>query len=243
MVWYVNYDITKGLPWERLLIIKDRRSHRVVTPSTARAYIQTSTTSVMEVTAAVTGENGVSLSLTADQTKDLPTGELAYDVFATCKLYGADVEKQVSKGLVNVSSVDRITPEEDIKALELRYTQKTDFYRTFTWKNSDDVVQVVQSAYMQAKTSAGVTALDLRWYATKPAEATVVALSPANTRGYITPGVAGSGTTLDLHISDKNDIAAGSYSYDLFIQDTEGDWDVLAAGTLVVEAATSSNPY
>jgi|TARA_Y100000310_G_scaffold6557_1_gene7363 hypothetical protein len=242
MVWYVNYDIIRGLPWERLVIIKDRRSHRVVTPSTARAYIQTSTTSVLEVTTEITGENGVQLSLTAAQTKDLPTGELAYDVFATCKLYGADVEKQVSKGLVNVSTTDRITPEEDSKALELRYIQKTDFYRTFTWKDSDAEVQTVAGAYMQAKTSAGVTVLDLRWYASKPSEATVIALSPANTRGYLIAGET-AGTTLDLHISDKNDVAAGTYSYDLFVQDSSGDWDVLAAGSLVVEAATSSNPY
>ena len=242
MVWYVNYDIIRGLPWERLVIIKDRRSHRVVTPSTARAYIQTSTTSVLEVTTEITGENGVQLSLTAAQTKDLPTGELAYDVFATCRLYGADVEKQVSKGLINVSSTDRVTPEEDSKALELRYIQKTDFYRTFTWKDSDAEVQTVAGAYMQAKTSAGVTVLDLRWYASKPSEATVIALSPANTRGYLIAGET-AGTTLDLHISDKNDVAAGTYSYDLFVQDSSGDWDVLAAGSLVVEAATSSNPY
>ena len=241
MVWYVNYDITRGLPWERLIIIKDRRSHRVVTPSTARAYIQTSTTSVLEVTAVVTCENGVSLSLTAAQTKDLPTGELAYDVFATCKLYGTDVEKQISKGLVNVSTTDRITPEEDSKALELRYTQKTDFYRTFTWKDSDGDVQAVQSAYMQAKDTAGATVVDLRWYATKPSEATVISFSPAAMRGYLTTGA--TGTTLDMHISDKNDVAAGSYSFDLFVQDSADDWDVLAAGTLVVEAATSSNPY
>ena len=100
MFWYVNYDIVRGLPWERLLIIKDRRSHRVVTPSTARAYIKTGTNSLLEMTTEVTGENGLQLSLTAAQTKDLPTGELAYDVWATCKLYGLDVEKQVSKGLI-----------------------------------------------------------------------------------------------------------------------------------------------
>lgn len=242
MVWYVNYDIIRGLPWERLVIIKDRRSHRVVTPSAARAYIQTSTTSVMEVTTTVTGENGVKLSLTADQTKDLPTGELAYDVFATCRLYGADIEKQVSKGLVNVSSTDRVTPEEDSKALELRYTQKTDFYRTFTWKDGDGAVQTVAGAYMQAKDASGNTVVDLRWYSSKPSEATVIALSPANTRGYLIAGEE-LDTTLDLHISDKNDVAAGTYSYDLFVQDSAGDWDVLAAGSLVVEAATSSNPY
>ena len=241
MVWYVNYDIIRGLPWERLVIIKDRRSHRVVTPSAARAYIQTSTTSVQEVTTEITGENGVQLSLTAAQTTDLPTGELTYDVFATCKLYGADVEKQISKGLVNVSTTDRVTPEEDSKALELRYTQKTDFYRTFTWKDSDDAVQTVTGAYMQAKDTAGAAVVDLRWYATKPSEATVISFSPAAMRGYLTTGA--TGTTLDLHISDKNDVAAGSYSFDLFVQDSADDWDVLAAGTLIVEAATSSNPY
>jgi len=242
MVWYVNYDIIRGLPWERLILVKDRRSHRVVTPSAARAYIQTSTTSVLEVTTAVTGENGIQLSLTAAQTTDLPAGELAYDVWATCRLYGADVEKQVSKGLVNVSTTDRITPEEDSKALELRYTQNSDFYRTFTWKDSDDAVQTVDGAYMQAKTDAGVTVLDLRWYSSKPAEGTVIVLSPANTRGYLIAGEAAD-TTLDMHISDANDIAAGTYSYDLFVRDSAGDWDVLAAGSLVVESATSSNPY
>ena len=241
MVWYVNYDIVRGMPWERLLIIKDRRSHRVVTPSTARAYIKTGANSLLEVTTEVTGENGLQLSLTAAQTKDLPTGELAYDVWATCKLYGLDVEKQVSKGLINVSTTDRVTPEEDSKALELRYTQKTDFYRTFTWKDSDGDVQTVQSAYMQAKDTAGAAVVDLRWYATKPAEATVISFSPAAMRGYLTTGA--TGTTLDLHISDKNDVAAGSYSFDLFVQDSADDWDVLAAGTLIVEAATSSNPY
>ena len=242
MVWYVNYDITRGLPWERLILVKDRRSHRVVTPTAARAYIKTGVNSLLEVATEVTSENGIQLSLTAAQTTDLPTGELAYDVWATCRLYGADVEKQVSKGLVNVSTVDRITPEEDSKALELRYTQKTDFYRTFTWKDSDDVVQTVASAYMQAKDTAGTTVLDLRWYESKPTEATVVALNPANSRGYLIAGAV-TDTTLDLHISDRNDVAAGTYTFDLFIQDSAGDWDVLAAGSLVVEAATSSNPY
>ena len=242
MVWYVNYDITRGLPWERLILVKDRRSHRVGTPTAARAYIKTGVNSLLEVATEVTSENGIQLSLTAAQTTDLPTGELAYDVWATCRLYGADVEKQVSKGLVNVSTVDRITPEEDSKALELRYTQKTDFYRTFTWKDSDDVVQTVASAYMQAKDTAGTTVLDLRWYESKPTEATIIALNPANSRGYLIAGAV-TDTTLDLHISDRNDVAAGTYTFDLFIQDSAGDWDVLAAGSLVVEAATSSSPY
>jgi hypothetical protein len=95
---------------------------------------------------------------------------------------------------------------------------------------------------MQAKNASGTVVLDLRWYASKPSDSTVVALSPANKRGYLIAGESAD-TTLDMHISDTNDVAAGTYTYDLFVQDSAGDWDVLAAGNLVVEAATSSNPY
>ena len=237
MVWYVNYDIIKGIPWERLVIVKDRRSHRVLEPSSPRAYIKTGTTSLMEVTAVITGEHAIELTLTAEQTKDLPTGELTYDVFATCN----NAEKQVSKGIVTVSAIDRVTPEEDSKALELRYYQKTDFRRTFTWKDSAGDVQTVSDSYMQAKNAAGTVVVDLRWYATIPAEATIIALSPANKRGYLAPS-ATSGATLDMHISDANDVAAGTYTFDLFVKDSAGDWDVLAAGSLVVEAAVSAPP-
>ena len=92
---------------------------------------------------------------------------------------------------------------------------------------------------MQAKDSAGTTVLDIRWYATVPSEATVIALTPANKRGYLAPS---TGATLELHISNKNDIATGSYTYDIFVQDTSGDWDQLVKGTFVVETATSTEP-
>jgi hypothetical protein len=92
---------------------------------------------------------------------------------------------------------------------------------------------------MQAKTSTGTTVLDLRWYATKPSENTVIALTPANKRGYLAPA---TGATLELHVSNANTIAAGSYSFDLFVQDSAGDWDSISSGTLVVEAAISAPP-
>jgi len=241
MVWYVNYKISRGLPWERLVLLKDRRSRRVVTPTSPRAFIKTGTTSLQEVTATVTAENAIKLSLTAAQTTDLPVGELSYDVFAVCDYAGTTAEKQVSKGLVTVAAVDRVTPEEDSKALELRYYQNTDFRRTFTWKDSDGVVQTVSDAFMQAKNTSGTVVVDLRWYATIPAEATIIALSPANKRGYLAPS-ATSGATLDMHISDANDVVAGTYTFDLFVKDSAGDWDVLAAGSLVVEASVSAPP-
>ena len=123
--------------------------------------------------------------------------------------------------------------------MELRYTQRTDFRRVFTWRDEEGDVLTIQSAFMQAKDTNGTTILDLRWYNPKPNEATVIALSPANRRGYLAPS---TGATLELHISNKNDIASGSYSYDIFVQDSVGDWDQLAKGIFVVEPATSTEP-
>ena len=73
---------------------------------------------------------------------------------------------------------------------------------------------------------------------TPPSEETVVALT-ANRRGYLAP-IAGG--TLEMHVSDKNTVPAGAYPFDMFVQDSAGDWDCLASGTVVVEAAVSAPP-
>jgi hypothetical protein len=127
---------------------------------------------------------------------------------------------------------------EDTQAMEIRFKQRIDFRRTFTWRDSTDTIISVQNAYMQAKDSTGATVLDLRWYSTKPSEETIVALTGAR-RGYLAP-IAGG--TLEMHVSDKNTILAGAYPFDMFVQDSAGDWDCLASGTVVVEAAVSVPP-
>jgi len=230
----VNYTLSRGLPWERLIIVKDRRSHRLQRPTDARAYIKTGDITIAEITITLTTENGILLCLTAEETQDLPLGELNYDVLATV----GGIQQPVSKGTITVSALDNITPLEDSQAMEIRYKQRTDYRRTFTWKDSAGVVIAVQSAFMQAKNGSGTTVVDLRWFSTVPNEATIIAL-PANRRGYLAPKAGG---TLELHISDQNTVASGSYSYDLFVQDSAGDWDCLASGTLVVEASISAPP-
>jgi hypothetical protein len=230
----VNYNITRGLPWERLIILKDRRTHRQIKPTEARSFIQTTGLSKKELTVDLTSANGIMLSLSAEETQDLPLGELAYDVLATIN----EVQRPVAKGTIVVSALDNITPWEDSQAMEIRFKQRVDFRRTFTWKDADGDILTVQNAYMQAKNTAGVTVLDLRWFASTPSEATVIAL-PVEQRGYLAP-IAGG--TLEMHISDKNTVSSGSYNFDLFVQDSAGDWDCLASGTVVVEAAISAPP-
>jgi hypothetical protein len=46
-----------------------------------------------------------------------------------------------------------------------------------------------------------------------------------------------------MHISDKNPIPAGRHTFDLFVQDSAGDWDRIASGTIVVDASVATNPY
>jgi hypothetical protein len=230
----VNYSIVRGLPWERLIIVKDRRTRKQIKPTEARSFIQTTSLAKKEVTVEITSANGIMLYLSAEETQDLPLGELDYDVLATID----DIQRPVARGTIVVSALDNITPMEDSQAMEIRFKQRVDFRRTFTWKDADGDVLTVQNAYMQAKNTAGTTVLDLRWYSSTPSEATVIAL-PVERRGYLAP-IAGS--TLEMHISDKNTIAAGSYNFDLFVQDSAGDWDCLASGTVVVEAAISTPP-
>lgn len=234
MVRHVDYTLTRGLPWERLIIVKDRWTHRLLYPSDARAYIKTGDITVAEITCTITTQNGIKLSLTPEETQDLPLGELSYDVMATVGGY----QQPVAKGTIEVSALDTITPLEDALAMEIRYKQYTDYRRDFTWKDDNGTLIAVQSAFMQAKNSSGTAVIDLRWYATKPSEATVIAL-PANRRGYLAPT---TGATLEMHLSNALVVAPGAYNYDLFVQDSAGDWDCLVSGNLVVEAAVSAPP-
>lgn len=240
----VNYSIFKGLPWERLIIVKDKRTHRVIRPISARASVQTSTTGRKEMVTFITTEGGIMIALSEEDTADLPVGDLSYDVLATyaraAPYDGASdqVTRPVAAGTITVTALNNITPLEDTQAMEIRFKQRVDFRRNFTWRDAADNILTVQDAFMQAKDSAGTTVLDLRWYATTPSEATVIGLT-GNRRGYIAP-IAGA--TLELHVSDKNTVPAGIYPFDMFVKDSAGDWDCLASGTVVVEAAISAPP-
>jgi hypothetical protein len=240
----VNYSISKGLPWERLILVKDKRTHRVIRPISARASIQTSTTGRKEMVTFITTEGGIMIALSEEDTADLPVGDLSYDVLATyaraAPYDGASdqITRPVAAGTITVTALNNITPLEDTQAMEIRFKQRVDFRRNFTWRDAEDNILTVQDAFMQAKDSAGANVLDLRWYATKPSEETVIALTGSR-RGYIAP-IAGA--TLELHVSDKNTVPAGVYPFDMFVKDSAGDWDCLASGTVVVEAAVSVPP-
>ena len=236
----VQYTLTRGLPWTRRICVKSKLTHYRVNIANPTAYVAVSSSNKKQLTTEVTTDGNIKLSLDETETRDLPVGVLTYDVWADVTIgLNETVYQPVAKGTITVSSYDNVTPLEDTSVMEIRYKQRTDYRRVFTWEDDDGDILTIQDAYLQADDSNGTTVLDLRWYASTPSEATVIALSPANRRGYLAPS---TGASLEMHISDTNNIAAGSYPFELFVKDSVGDWECLVQGTIVVETSISAPP-
>lgn len=239
----LKYHLTKGLPWERLLIVKDRVTRRIQKPVDAWGVIKTGDITHKEFSTTITSEGGIVLYLSDSDTRDLPEGELEFDVVAILNkksLYAGDslVTQPVASGVIVVSALDINTPIEENEYMELRFKQHEDFYRTITWRDDSGNVIDLQNAYMQAKNSSGTLVLDLRWYVPAPSEATIAAMT-GNQRGYITEAVDHS---ITFHISNTNTIPTGSHQFDLFVQDVAGDWTCLLSGSIVVEPSITVLP-
>lgn len=251
---YVEYNATQGIPFERLVMVRDRRTHRVVRPIECWGRIKTGDISVAPLTTEITSEGGILISLTAEQTKDLPVGTLEFDIMAktykrqslvygSLTTYGSlstgeTITQPVIRGTIKVSALDTVTSLEEDSQVEIRFKKGTDFRSVYSWTDTDGEVVAVQNAILQAKDANGTLVLTINWFASKPAENTIIAL-PATQRGYLAPF---AGSTMELHISDYNTIAAGVYKYDILVQEQDSDWKPLVAGNLVVEDSISTRP-
>lgn len=243
-VTHLSYNLAKGLPWQRLIIVRDRWSHRIQKPYDAWGVIKTSNISRMPFTVNITSEGGILISLTEEETKDLPAGELEFDVVANLPkraMFSGDstnITRIIAEGTISVSELDNITPIEEIDYMEIRFSQGEDYYRGFKVRDDNGTIIEIQNAYMQAESVSGSTVLDLRWFNTIPDENTIAAL-PTIRRGYLAPA---EGETFIMHVSNTNPIESGEYLFDIFIQDDAGDWRRLTKGALVVEASISVKP-
>lgn len=234
MVSRLSYNLERGVLWDRLVIIKNRRTHRIIKPTDARCTADFGTTKY-SIPTSISAEGGIYLALTPDQTLDWPDGvEVPFDITAPVRGYW----QVVAKGVITVITPDHITPIQDGQQMEIRFKKGEDYRDTISWNDSDGVLITIQNAYMQAKDTLGTTVLDLRWFAVAPDEVAIAAL-PGEQRGYLAPA---TGETLEFHISDLNTIPAGSYSFDLFVQDPSDDWVFLTGGTIVVESSVSVKP-
>lgn len=241
-----NYHAIKGMPWERLVLVKDRRTHKVLMPTDAWATIKTSNNTKKSIPLYITTEGGIMLYLSAEETRELPEGELPYDVVAVLTQRSAlagggwtSITTPVATGTITVTSVDLASSLGDSTYMEITAKKGADFRLTLSWLDSDGAVLTVTDAYMQAKTSAGVTVVDLRWFATTPDEATILAQTGPR-RGYLAPF---EGESLELHISDMNTVTPGTYPYDIFVKGSvNDDWVFLTGGNLIVESTISEKP-
>lgn len=251
----VKYRATQGLYWERLIMVKDKATRRIIRPIDAWANIKTGDYSIKEIPCFITSEGGILMQLTESDTADLPVGELDFDVIAEYYKYqrltygsltasysstgsGDTVTQPVAKGTIKVEALNTVTPLEETDYMELRFNQYEDFYRTFTWKDADGDIIAIQNAYMQAKDSSGTVVLDIRWAEPALTEVEIEALPDAR-KGYITQNDDGSVT---LHVSNMNPAPVGTHRYDIFVQDSNGDWTVLVKGTVTVEETISVMP-
>lgn len=244
MVSQLKYHATKGLPWERLIIVKDKDTRRIIKAIDAWGVVKTSNIGRIELTTFINPEGGIVVSLNEEETKDLPAGPLDFDVVAILPNRPltpggpTTVTRPVAKGTIIVSDVGTITPLEEIDYMELRLGQGEDYYRSFKWYDDDGDLATIINAYMQAADTNGNKVIDLRWFASVPDETTIAAL-PAPRRGYVSQNAENS---LVLHISNTNPVPAGEYQFDIFVQDTAGDWSRLTKGVLFVEASVSVKP-
>lgn len=110
----VNYKVERGEVWERLLIIKDRRTRRKRVPTEASATILIDDVKYALPTE-ITSEGGVFLTMTPSNTEWLVDGEYPWDLVATVSRSALLtstplMETVVVYGTITVSTYNNITP-------------------------------------------------------------------------------------------------------------------------------------
>ena len=110
----INYTVSRGEPWERLIIPKDRRTRRKRVPVEASASIKIGNT-VYILPSQITSEGGILLTMTPNNTEWLQDGEYLWDLVATVSrsalLTSTPLaETVVVHGTITVSTYDNLTP-------------------------------------------------------------------------------------------------------------------------------------
>lgn len=116
MISQVRYTLTRGLAWERLVVVKDRKTRRVVRPIEAWGTIKTGDNTTVAINVDITGEGSLMMSLDETETAALPLGELKFDVVATVNRRSAladggwrHITTPVVAGTITVSDPDLVS--------------------------------------------------------------------------------------------------------------------------------------
>lgn len=110
----MNYTVTRGEVWERLIIVKDRRTRRKRVPVEAAASIKIGDTAY-QIPVTITSEGGILLSMTPANTEWLSDGTYSWDLVATISRSALLTSTPLAEtvivyGTLTVSTYDNITP-------------------------------------------------------------------------------------------------------------------------------------
>ena len=115
----IDYNMIRGEFFERLIIIKDKRTHRrrVATEAAATMLVEPvgQAAYTVDLPVSVTNEGGVLLSLTGTETYAIPDGEWVWDMVVTVSTSPTMVSNPLQEvrpvnGTITVTTYENITP-------------------------------------------------------------------------------------------------------------------------------------
>lgn len=110
----INYTVDRGEIWERLVILKDRRTRRKRVPTEVAATVLIGTTKY-KIPTTITSEGGILLEMSANNTEWLSNGEYNWDMVATVSRSALLTSTPLTEtvvvfGKLVVQTYDNITP-------------------------------------------------------------------------------------------------------------------------------------
>lgn len=110
----IDYKVDRGERWERLVVIKDRRTHRKRVPTEAAATVKIGDTKYV-IPTTITTEGCVLLTLTENNTEWLSDGTYDWDMVATVSRSALLTSTPLSEmmvvyGTLIVSTYANLTP-------------------------------------------------------------------------------------------------------------------------------------
>jgi len=110
----IDYTVDRGELWERMVVLKDRRTHRKRVPTEVSASVKVGDT-VYVIPTEVTSEGAVLLTMSAENTEWLPAGTYEWDMVATVSRSALLTSTPLSEmlvvyGTLTVQTFDNLTP-------------------------------------------------------------------------------------------------------------------------------------
>lgn len=103
----LSYEVLQGTPFERLIMVKDRRTRRVRRLNSVRSWMSPADSiNTFEIDATISFEGGCTLCISAEDTLLLSPGTWEFDVMGEYR----GTEEKIAKGVIEVLPLTTITP-------------------------------------------------------------------------------------------------------------------------------------